>query len=128
MTQRHGDDGQTMVEFALILPAFLLILVGLFDAGRAIYAYNTVANAARVGARVAIVHQDTALVEAAAREHAVSLGQTRVAVTLDPCGTSGCRYGVTVEYDYEPITPLIGGIFNPTISSTAEMPVENLDP
>jgi Flp pilus assembly protein TadG len=49
--------GQALVEFALLLPIFVLILFGVFDLGRAVFAYNTVANAARQGARVAAVNQ-----------------------------------------------------------------------
>ena len=52
---RRKSRGQTLVEFALILPIFVLLLVGIFDFGRAIYAYNTISNAAREAVRVAIV-------------------------------------------------------------------------
>ena len=48
-----------MVEFALVIPIFLLVLVSLFDLGRAVFAYNTLTNAAREGARMAIVNQDS---------------------------------------------------------------------
>lgn len=120
--------GQSLVEFALVLPVFLLIIVGLFDVGYAVYSYNTVANSARSAARVAIVNQNTADVIAEANAASVALGPDRISVVLDPCGVIGCPYGVTVTYDYQPITPLIGNVFNPTISSTAEMPVENDNP
>ena len=43
---------------AFILPIFLLIFVSLFDLGRAVFVYNTLTNAAREGARLAIVNQD----------------------------------------------------------------------
>lgn len=54
---RDRGSGQTLVEFALVFPVIVLLLFGVFDLGRAVYAYNTVANAARVGARVAAVNQ-----------------------------------------------------------------------
>ena len=55
---RPGTDrGQALVEFALVFPIIALILFGIFDVGRAVYAYNTIANAARQGVRVAIVNQ-----------------------------------------------------------------------
>ena len=47
-----------MVEFALVLPVLILLLVGIFDFGRAVYAFNTVNNAAREGVRLAIVDQN----------------------------------------------------------------------
>ena len=53
---RHSDDGQSMIEFALILPLFLLIVTGVFDVGRAVWQENTLAYAAREGTRYAIVH------------------------------------------------------------------------
>jgi hypothetical protein len=44
--------GQSLVEFALILPLFVLIIVGVFDIGRAFFAYIAISNAAREGARI----------------------------------------------------------------------------
>lgn len=49
--------GQGLVEFALVFPVAVLLLFGLVDVGRAVFAYNTLANAAREGARVAAVNQ-----------------------------------------------------------------------
>ncbi len=51
---RHGR-GQTLVEFALVLPIFLLMLFGLIDMGRYVYLNSTLSQAAREGARVAAV-------------------------------------------------------------------------
>jgi len=48
----HGH-GQSMVEFALILPLFVLFIVGIFDLGRAFFDFIAITNAAREGARVA---------------------------------------------------------------------------
>jgi hypothetical protein len=45
-----------MVEFALIFPVFILLLVGMFDLGRVVWVNNTLATAAREAARFAIVH------------------------------------------------------------------------
>lgn len=125
---RDDARGQSLVEMALILLPFLMITIGLFDAGRAIYAYNTVSNAARVAARTAIVDQDPATVRNAAIEEAAGLGLDNSNVVLGQCTTFDCTYTVTVNWDFEPITPIIGQVFNPTISSTAEMQVENPNP
>lgn len=45
------------MEFALALPVIVLLITGAVDMGRAVFAYNTLANAARHGARVAAVNQ-----------------------------------------------------------------------
>jgi hypothetical protein len=48
--------GQSVVELALVLPMFLALLFGMIDIGRIIWASDAVTNAAREGARYAIVH------------------------------------------------------------------------
>ena len=50
------EDGQSMVEFALILPIFLLILCGIIDFGWLFYNQLSLNNACREGARYAVVH------------------------------------------------------------------------
>jgi Flp pilus assembly protein TadG len=44
--------GQSLVEFALILPVIVMIVFGLFDLGRGVFAFNTVAQAARQATRM----------------------------------------------------------------------------
>jgi Flp pilus assembly protein TadG len=48
----RNEHGQSMVEFALILPLFVLFIVGIFELGRAFFSYIAITNAAREGARV----------------------------------------------------------------------------
>ena len=50
------EDGQAMVEFALVLPIFLLILCGIIDFGWLFYNQLSLNNACREGARYAVVH------------------------------------------------------------------------
>ena len=51
---KHKSKGQSLVEFALILPILLMLLLGIFEIGRVIWAYITVQSAARDAARYAI--------------------------------------------------------------------------
>jgi Flp pilus assembly protein TadG len=53
MHRRSGQRGQGLVEFALVLPVFLLMLFGLVDVGRYVYMNSVLSQAAREGARVA---------------------------------------------------------------------------
>ncbi|MEO7117701.1 MAG: TadE family protein [Candidatus Limnocylindrales bacterium] len=50
------DRGQALVEFALVLPILATLLFGLLDVGRVVWAQDSISNAAREGARFAIVH------------------------------------------------------------------------
>lgn len=49
---RSTGRGQGLVEFALVLPVFLLILFGLIDVGRYVYLNSVLSQAAREAARV----------------------------------------------------------------------------
>ena len=47
-----NHPGQSLVEFALILPLFVLFIIGIFELGRAFFSFIAITNAAREGARV----------------------------------------------------------------------------
>ena len=129
--------GQSLVEFALVLPIFLLLFFVVMDFGTAIFTYNSLTNAAREGARLAIVNQDTASVIARAKAQ-VSIAELNVPnVTVDfyqqaPDGTPdtsatcspaavGCLAVVSFEATYRPLTPIIGNIlFKNGVTFTAE--------
>ena len=53
--ERRGS-GQALVEFALILPVFLVLMMGVIDFGAALYTDNAIQNGAREGARFGSVH------------------------------------------------------------------------
>ena len=74
---------QSLVEFAILLPIFMLVVLGIFDLGRVIYTLSALHNAAREGARYgAVNHCDTPGIVATARHFAVGLGDG-VTVTSD---------------------------------------------
>lgn len=54
--RRARNRGQGLVEFAFVLPIFLLMLFAIIDIGRVVWANDSLANAAREAARYAIVH------------------------------------------------------------------------
>lgn len=148
-THRPGQRGQSLVEFTLVLPLLLLLVFGIIDAGRLIYAYNTVANSARNGARVAIVNQSitgtntcntteaTAYSTGCAISSGTGLGLTSADIAVDyrdPTDTSactvpsiGCLAVVEVTGRFEPLTPVIGQLIGPvTLTSTTKIPVERV--
>jgi Flp pilus assembly protein TadG len=147
LPKRQRQDGQGLTEFALIMPIIVLILMGIFDFGRAVYAYNTIADAARTGGRVAIVDQDLdtdctlvpVTAPCAAANQAVALGITADQVSInfhkrnlpDECSPPAidCVAEVTVPYQFTAITPIIGNIIGPiSMSSTTAFPIEHVSP
>ena len=57
---RRGERGQALVEFALILPVILLLIVGMLEFARAWNLHQVMTDAAREGARRAAVHDPDA--------------------------------------------------------------------
>lgn len=55
---RQSKRGQSLVEFALLIPMVLILLLGFFDLGRALVYYSTLSNAVREGTRKGIVSHD----------------------------------------------------------------------
>jgi Flp pilus assembly protein TadG len=130
--------GQAFTDFALAVPLILLLALGLFDAGRAVLGYTTLANAARAGARVAIVDQSDSTVcttiqrfKCVAAAQAVAIGLSAdsipdVIVTGSDCALTGtCTVTVSLSYDIQMITPIINDLLGPfTITAAATMPLE----
>ncbi|MDP9275361.1 MAG: pilus assembly protein [Chloroflexota bacterium] len=79
----RGEEGTSVVEFALVAPVLLLVLVGILDLGRAVNAYVTVSNAAREGSHYAIIHPTAApsAIVNAVRTRVIPLDETKVVVT-----------------------------------------------
>jgi Flp pilus assembly protein TadG len=55
------EKGQAMVEFALVLPLLIALLCGIIDFGWLYYNQIALSNAAREGARYAVIHYDPAV-------------------------------------------------------------------
>jgi len=142
--------GQALVEFALVFPVALLLLLAVVDIGRAVFIYNGLTNAAREGARLAIVNQDKALVAQRVQETAFGSGLSNLTdlddlvsfykedPNLDPddptapqCTTmaTGCVAVVTAKVDWSAITPIIGSIIGPiSLTARSALPVEFVCP
>src|ERR671923_367716 len=128
--RRCTSPGQALVEFALIIPLLILVVAGLFDIGRAVYAFNALSNAAREALREAVVHQDDAAIEARADRILGGLApDTTFVHDKSDCTpvVSECLYGVELTYSFTPVTPLVGAVFDPVISASASMPVETIN-
>ena len=123
--------GQSMVEFALVLPMFLLLIFGVLDFGRAVYADSTITNAAREGARFAIITPfPTSAVQAKVQQYAATLSiptsdVSVSCVTAD--GTNNCQNAqagdqvtVAVTYTYVPVVVNIADFTGPSLTMTAQ--------
>lgn len=99
------EDGQVLVEYALVLPVLLLFLFGIIELGIIVFSYDTIANAAREGARYGVVHAgDAGGIEMAARRLTSGLNQARLQVNST---TTGSIVRVEIEYPVTLITGII---------------------
>jgi Flp pilus assembly protein TadG len=147
MTAPRRGRGQALAEFALVLPIFLLMLLAVFDVGRAVFAYNGITNAAREGARLAIVNQTTASITTRVTDQSPGAPVTVCVVLLAPgqttndCATTpagnrcatppqlGCVASVQVATQYRAITPVVGNLIGPmTLTARSEVPIEFVCP
>lgn len=142
---RRDERGQALVEFALILPVFLLIVLGILEVARAVWQENTLAYAAREGTRYAIVHgagsespsgpgastytapdQDTAVGDVV-RRAAIGVPSITVSVTW-PDGNNQRNSRVTVAAS-APFVPLpsqylLGGAFSISLRGGSELVIQ----
>ena len=59
LRRARGHKGAALIEVALTLPLLLLVSVGIFEFGRAYQTWQVLTNAAREGARVAVLPDST---------------------------------------------------------------------
>ena len=128
----------------------MLVLMAVFDVGRAVFVYNGLTNAAREGARLAAVNQDEGLIEDRVEAMTFGNGVTNLGTpnivrfhregpnfatpTSNPvCPTGdiavGCIAIVSPESNWSAITPIIGQVIGPiTFRAQSEVPVEFVCP
>ena len=131
---RHGGRGQAMVEFALVLPLFLALIFGVLDFGRAIYALNTITNAAREGARYGIISpSDTSGIQTKVQTFAATLAIPSSNITVSCSDSGGCSSAgagdtitVAVSYQYVPFVIYVARSTGPslTLSTSTTMTVQ----
>lgn len=139
--------GQSLVEFALVFPIALLVILAIFDMGRAVFIYNGLTNAAREGARLAIVNQTESAIADRVATMSIGAEVTNLGdadflafkvedlddgtTTATDCPTmvTGCVAVVTARAQWQAITPIIGSIVGPlTLQAQAELPIEFVCP
>ena len=128
------ERGQELVEFALVIPVVMMVIMAILEFGMLIFSYNTISNAAREGARYGSVFPtDSAGIEDAALGLTTGLNQdpTILRVTISRPDEGDPRpIRVVVTYDYTLMTgnffQALGVFDSPvfTIQAASTMQVE----
>ena len=123
--------GDSIVEFALVLPILLLILFGILEVGRVLDAWIVVQNAARQGARVGTMATNAAAAQTGAQQAASTYVQAAFGSRSDIDATptpvavvSADAVQVNVEADVHIYTPFMQTILSASVPvrGTATLP------
>ncbi|MBN1886647.1 MAG: pilus assembly protein [Thermoflexales bacterium] len=125
--------GQGLVEFALVVPVLVFLIMGIIDFGRIIAIYNEASNATREGLRYGLVNpKDCAGVEGVVKQSLLLIDSRTVAVTIqlddgmagddhvvatcpiaNPANLTiqpGWRLRVGLKTDVSPLTPIVNNL------------------
>ena len=137
-----GEQGQALLETALTLPLLLIVSVGIFEFGRAFQTWQVLTNAAREGARIAVMPGPVTGVDARVRNYLTD-GQLDAAasatIVVNPTATVSIGGGatasaslVTITYPFQfivlqPVANLLvsGSTVGSAISMTASAKMRN---
>ena len=127
MVKWRDERGQSLVEFALVLPILALFLLGTIDVGRILWAHNTIAAAARDAARYASVGDaNSDLQQVITSETSALQGGVSWSVNPADTRTSGDTVQVSISYPVSLLDPLMAAFLGShfTVASTVTMRVE----
>jgi len=114
------DSGEALLEMALVLPILLVLSMGMLDFGRAFHAKSLVDQAAREGARIAVISGNTAADAQARADDVLRAGGLvgAPAATVSAVDPATHLMTVTVTYNFQFVTPglfaLVGGLTGTT--------------
>lgn len=101
----RGERGAALLETAVTLPIVLMICVGIFEFGRAYQTWQVLTNAAREGARVAVLQGTDLEVETAVRTYLATeklgnAGTAPIAINRKVALGSNTGTEVTIQYPF----------------------------
>jgi Flp pilus assembly protein TadG len=117
-----STKGQSLVEFALVLPVFVVILFGIMEFGRLWEISNILTSAAREGARVAAVSEPDVEKARTAVQTVLSAGHITNATITITGPNSDKDVLVTINLAYTPLTgSIIPGLGSFSLSRSTTM-------
>jgi Flp pilus assembly protein TadG len=128
----NSQRAQALIEMAIVLPVFLMLVLGIVDFGMALRSYITVTNSSREGARYAIVCPSTTSddpIKNRVADYSNGLVKTDDVSVTWQTPTERCKSGnyvkVQAATDYTYITPLGSLLPGPLhLSASATMRAE----
>ena len=108
---KPSERGAVAVEFALLAPLLIMVLLGIMEFGRAYYAQTTLTNAAREGVRAMAINNSQTSARTAAKSAATQLSRaladSNITFSAPNC-TVGSQVTVTISYNLSTMTGIAG--------------------
>lgn len=108
---RASERGALAVEFAILAPVLILILMGIIEFGRAYNVQASLSSAAREGVRVMAISNDKTAARAAAKNAALSLNPALTDANISFGGaycSPGSQISITISYNLQTLTGIAG--------------------
>ena len=110
MKKKYKNSGQSLIEFALIVPIVIFALTVFIDLGRVVYSYSALSNAVREGTRYAVVHPVDTVAEQnvliqLVKDAAPGLNPTNINVVLSLPTSPDFIITIHSNYSLSPVTP-----------------------
>lgn len=132
-------SGATVLEMAIVGPLVLMMLLGLVDLGISVYAYNTLAESVRAGARYASVHgskastqvgpsADNSTVDQVVRSYAPGIVASELTVNSswpDGNNSAGSRVTVSATCNHKLATTWFLGFQTLKLTATSTMIIQH---
>ncbi|GBF10519.1 MAG: TadE/TadG family type IV pilus assembly protein [Tepidibacillus sp.] len=106
---KRKEEGQAMVEFALVFPILLLLLLGILEFGHIFFSYLVIQNATRDGARNGSVWATDQEITQIVEQKTEVLDQNNLSLSISPSPSSrerGERISVVIDYKVPLLAPL----------------------
>lgn len=114
MKSLRNEKGQSLVEFAILLPVLLLLIMGILEFGLILNSYLTINNSAREGARLGIVSGSNLEINNLITNISPNLDNRNLHVnimpTIEGSRKSGGTISVEVIYNYKLTIPIISNL------------------
>jgi Flp pilus assembly protein TadG len=108
---KASERGAVAVEFALLVPVLILLILGIIEFGRAYNVQATLTNAAREGVRAMAINNSQSAARTAAKTATAqlkpSLADSNVSFSASTC-VVGSQMTVTISYNLSTMTGIAG--------------------
>lgn len=120
------EDGQSLVEFAILVPLIFALMIGIVDFGRVIHSQLQLELVTQDAARMAGLGESDEMVKSYAIDNFVSGDASKLSVNISPSGEKNSGTYVTVEMTYpESIFNMFGDYSIPfTVKTSSTTRVE----